>query len=56
MSTRLFWNAIAQESIDEARTIGTADISALPDEVCCQLLSPPQASTRAVLPQLRSVE
>lgn len=45
-----------QEIIDEARRIGTADISVLPDEDCCQLLAPPRVSTRAGLPQLRAVE
>ncbi|MEV5984582.1 tRNA uracil 4-sulfurtransferase ThiI [Streptomyces sp. NPDC052051] len=45
-----------QEIIDEARSIGTAEISILPDEDCCGLLAPPRVSTRAGLPQLRSVE
>ncbi|MEU4148032.1 tRNA uracil 4-sulfurtransferase ThiI [Streptomyces parvulus] len=45
-----------QEIIDEAHTIGTAEISILPDEDCCGLLAPPRVSTRAGLPQLRSVE
>ncbi|MFI9645790.1 tRNA uracil 4-sulfurtransferase ThiI [Streptomyces sp. NPDC052040] len=45
-----------QEIIDEARSLGTADISILPDEDCCQLLAPPRASTRAGLPHLRAVE
>ncbi|MFJ7071201.1 tRNA uracil 4-sulfurtransferase ThiI [Streptomyces sp. NPDC098781] len=45
-----------QEIIDAARAIGTADISVLPDEDCCQLLAPPRATTRAGLPQLRAVE
>ncbi|MBB4795575.1 tRNA uracil 4-sulfurtransferase ThiI [Streptomyces nodosus] len=45
-----------QEIIDEARSIGTAEISTLPDEDCCRLLAPPRASTRAGLPQLRAVE
>ncbi|MFI5663668.1 tRNA uracil 4-sulfurtransferase ThiI [Streptomyces sp. NPDC051684] len=45
-----------QEIIDAARAIGTAEISVLPDEDCCQLLAPPRVSTRAALPQLRSVE
>ncbi|MFK0138471.1 tRNA uracil 4-sulfurtransferase ThiI [Streptomyces murinus] len=45
-----------QEIIDEARAIGTADISMLPDEDCCSLLAPPRASTRAGLPQLHAVE
>ncbi|MEG3627866.1 tRNA uracil 4-sulfurtransferase ThiI [Streptomyces poriticola] len=45
-----------QEIIDEARRIGTADISVLPDEDCCQLLAPPRVSTRAGLPHLQAVE
>lgn len=45
-----------QEIIDEARSIGTADISVLPDEDCCSLLAPPRVSTGARLPHLRSVE
>ncbi|MFD9882804.1 tRNA uracil 4-sulfurtransferase ThiI [Streptomyces alboflavus] len=45
-----------QEIIDEAHTIGTADVSVLPDEDCCQLLAPPRVSTRANLPRLRAVE
>ncbi|MFF0964695.1 tRNA uracil 4-sulfurtransferase ThiI [Streptomyces sp. NPDC003703] len=45
-----------QEIIDEAGRVGTAEISVLPDEDCCQLLAPPRASTRAGLPQLRAVE
>lgn len=45
-----------QEIIDEAQSIGTAGISVLPDEDCCQLLAPPRATTRARLPELRSVE
>ncbi|MYT27647.1 tRNA uracil 4-sulfurtransferase ThiI [Streptomyces sp. MspMP-M5] len=45
-----------QEIIDEARTIGTADVSVLPDEDCCRLLAPPRVSTRAALPHLHAVE
>ncbi|MEV1011853.1 tRNA uracil 4-sulfurtransferase ThiI [Streptomyces sp. NPDC049881] len=45
-----------QEIIDEARFLGTAGISVLPDEDCCSLLAPPRVSTRARLPELRSVE
>ncbi|MFI9628988.1 tRNA uracil 4-sulfurtransferase ThiI [Streptomyces sp. NPDC052042] len=45
-----------QEIIDEARSIGTAEISVLPDEDCCSLLAPPRVSTRARLPELRTVE
>ncbi|WP_407556007.1 tRNA uracil 4-sulfurtransferase ThiI [Streptomyces sp. Pv4-95] len=45
-----------QEIIDEARAIGTAEISVLPDEDCCKLLAPPRVSLRAGLTDLRSVE
>nr|WP_239086428.1 tRNA uracil 4-sulfurtransferase ThiI [Streptomyces parvus] len=45
-----------QEIIDEARSIGTADVSVLPDEDCCSLLAPRRVTTRAELPQLRKVE
>ncbi|MFF0502118.1 tRNA uracil 4-sulfurtransferase ThiI [Streptomyces fimicarius] len=45
-----------QEIIDEARSIGTADVSVLPDEDCCSLLAPPRVTTRAGLPRLRLVE
>ncbi|MFE6773087.1 tRNA uracil 4-sulfurtransferase ThiI [Streptomyces fimicarius] len=45
-----------QEIIDEARSIGTADVSVLPDEDCCSLLAPPRVTTRAGLPGLRLVE
>ncbi|MEV0373280.1 tRNA uracil 4-sulfurtransferase ThiI [Streptomyces sp. NPDC050636] len=45
-----------QEIIDEARSIGTAEISVLPDEDCCKLLAPPRVSLRAGLTDLRSVE
>ncbi|UNZ21510.1 tRNA uracil 4-sulfurtransferase ThiI [Streptomyces sp. 891-h] len=45
-----------QEIIDEARALGTADVSALPDEDCCSLLAPRQVSTRARVPDLERVE
>ncbi|MFG2826939.1 tRNA uracil 4-sulfurtransferase ThiI [Streptomyces sp. NPDC048434] len=45
-----------QEIIDEARSIGTAEISVLPDEDCCKLLAPSRVSLRAGLTDLRSVE
>ncbi|MFG3258459.1 tRNA uracil 4-sulfurtransferase ThiI [Streptomyces sp. NPDC048172] len=45
-----------QEIIDEARTLGTAEISVLPDEDCCQLLAPPRVTTRAPMRELRTVE
>ncbi|WP_344533852.1 tRNA uracil 4-sulfurtransferase ThiI [Streptomyces albiaxialis] len=45
-----------QEIIDEARSLGTAEISVLPDEDCCQLLAPPRVTTRAPMRELRTVE
>lgn len=45
-----------QEIIDEARALGTADVSVLPDEDCCSLLTPRQVSTRARVPDLQRVE
>ncbi|RCG22366.1 tRNA 4-thiouridine(8) synthase ThiI [Streptomyces reniochalinae] len=45
-----------QEIIDEARTLGTADVSVLPDEDCCSLLAPRQVTTSARVTDLRRVE
>lgn len=45
-----------QEIIDEARALGTAEISVLPDEDCCQLLAPQRVTTSAPLGGLRTVE
>ncbi|WP_431984474.1 tRNA uracil 4-sulfurtransferase ThiI [Streptomyces qinglanensis] len=45
-----------QEIIDEARTLGTAGVSVLPDEDCCRLLAPPRVTTRASVGDLRAVE
>lgn len=45
-----------QEIIDEARKLGTAGISVLPDEDCCQLLAPPRVAVRASMEGLRNVE
>lgn len=45
-----------QEIIDEARTLGTAEISVLPDEDCCTLLTPPRVSTGAHSPDLLKIE
>ncbi|WP_298183319.1 tRNA uracil 4-sulfurtransferase ThiI [Saccharomonospora sp.] len=44
------------EIIAEARRIGTAEISKLPDEDCCSLLSPPRVATRTTPTQLEGVE
>ncbi|MGW8557806.1 tRNA uracil 4-sulfurtransferase ThiI [Streptomyces tubercidicus] len=45
-----------QEIIDEAHRIGTAEISVLPDEDCCNLLAPERVSTRAHVPEVERVE
>lgn len=42
-----------QEIIDQARRIGTFDISSIPDQDCCQLFVPKHPATKA---QLREVE
>ncbi|WP_019810064.1 tRNA uracil 4-sulfurtransferase ThiI [Saccharomonospora halophila] len=44
------------EIIAEARRIGTAEISTLPDEDCCSLLAPPRVATRTTPAQFASVE
>jgi tRNA uracil 4-sulfurtransferase len=44
------------EIITEARRISTLDISELPDEDCCSLLTPRQAETRARIADLRRIE
>ncbi|WP_037362318.1 tRNA uracil 4-sulfurtransferase ThiI [Amycolatopsis orientalis] len=45
-----------EEIIDEARRIGTAEISVLPDEDCCSLLAPPRAATRTTPDRLAAIE
>lgn len=45
-----------EEIIAEARRIGTAEISKLPDEDCCSLLAPPRVATRTTPSQLVNVE
>ncbi|EID55709.1 tRNA uracil 4-sulfurtransferase ThiI [Saccharomonospora xinjiangensis] len=45
-----------EEIISEARRIGTAEISKLPDEDCCSLLAPPRVATRTTPSQLVNVE
>ncbi|MFE9329994.1 tRNA uracil 4-sulfurtransferase ThiI [Streptomyces sp. NPDC006925] len=45
-----------QEIIDEARALGTAEVSVLPDEDCCSLLAPREVSTGARVTDLRRVE
>lgn len=44
------------EIIAQARLIGTADISKLPDEDCCSLLAPPRVATRSTTAELAGVE
>lgn len=44
------------EMLAEGRRIGTADISALPDEDCCSLLSPPHPATHTSVEQLTEIE
>jgi thiamine biosynthesis protein ThiI len=36
-----------QEIVDQARRIGTFDISSLPDQDCCQLFVPKHPATKA---------
>jgi thiamine biosynthesis protein ThiI len=38
-----------QEIIDQARRIGTFDISSIPDQDCCQLFVPKHPATKATL-------
>ncbi|NLU73351.1 tRNA 4-thiouridine(8) synthase ThiI [Streptomyces sp. HNM0575] len=45
-----------QEIIDEARSIGTAGISVLPDEDCCKLLAPRRVTTGARPAELARIE
>jgi tRNA uracil 4-sulfurtransferase len=45
-----------EEIVDEARRIGTAEISRLADEDCCTLLAPPVAATRSEPEQLARIE
>ncbi|MDH2424525.1 tRNA uracil 4-sulfurtransferase ThiI [Sphaerisporangium sp. TRM90804] len=44
------------EIMAEARRIGTLEISELPDEDCCTLLTPRRAETRAKIADLRQIE
>jgi tRNA uracil 4-sulfurtransferase len=45
-----------QEIIDQARRIGTYDISILPDQDCCQLFVPKHPATKTTLEQIRRAE
>jgi len=44
------------EIVAEARRIRTLDISELPDQDCCTLLTPRRVETRARIPDLRKIE
>ncbi|MBI3621078.1 MAG: tRNA 4-thiouridine(8) synthase ThiI [Nitrospirae bacterium] len=45
-----------QEIIDQAKRIGTYEISILPDQDCCQLFVPKHPSTKTTLEQVRRAE
>ena len=45
-----------QEIIDQARRIGTFEISAIPDQDCCQLFVPPHPETKARLADVNNAE
>lgn len=45
-----------QEIIDQARKMGTFDISAIPDQDCCQLFVPRHPATRAKLMDVEKAE
>lgn len=45
-----------QEIIDQARRIGTFEISSLPDQDCCQLFVPRHPATKARLSQVEEAE
>ena len=45
-----------QEIIDQARCIGTFDISSIPDQDCCQLFVPKHPATKAELAEVEQAE
>ncbi|HXZ25522.1 MAG TPA: tRNA 4-thiouridine(8) synthase ThiI, partial [Nitrospiria bacterium] len=45
-----------QEIIDQAKRIGTYEISILPDQDCCQLFVPKHPATKTTLEQVRRAE
>ena len=45
-----------QEIIDEARRIGTFEISSIPDQDCCQLFVPKHPATKARLDEVQEAE
>jgi len=44
------------EIIDQARHIGTFDISSIPDQDCCQLFVPKHPATKATLTEVEEAE
>jgi len=45
-----------QEIIDQARRIGTFDISSIPDQDCCQLFVPKHPATKARIDEVKEAE
>jgi thiamine biosynthesis protein ThiI len=45
-----------QEIIDQARRIGTFDISSIPDQDCCQLFVPKHPATKASIDEVEEAE
>jgi tRNA uracil 4-sulfurtransferase len=45
-----------QEIIDQARRIGTFDISSIPDQDCCQLFVPKHPATKAKIKEVEELE
>src|SRR5919106_1703743 len=45
-----------QEIIDQARRIGTFDISSIPDQDCCQLFVPKHPATKATVREVEAAE
>ena len=45
-----------QEIVDQARKIGTFEVSVIPDQDCCQLFVPPHPATKAELDEVEEAE
>jgi thiamine biosynthesis protein ThiI len=45
-----------QEIVDQARRIGTFDISSIPDQDCCQLFVPKHPATKARTREVEEAE
>ena len=45
-----------QEIVDQARKIGTFEVSVIPDQDCCQLFVPPHPATKAELTEVEEAE